>query len=162
MLKMPSPSLCMSMLAVVLALGGAGYSATGGNFILGQTNTASTQTALTAALNGRALQITNNSAAANATALGLSVAAGPPQITVNSSVKVANLNADRLDGLDSTAFARSSSEGWHYIGDLGEPPFENGWVNFDATTHAAALNPHASYRIDANGVVHVRGSVKSG
>jgi hypothetical protein len=104
----PSPSLVVSITALVVALGGAGYSATGGNFILGQANSASTQTALSASLNGRALQLTNTNAGGNAAALGLNVAAGHPPLSVNSAVKVANLNADKLDGLNSTQFPRTS------------------------------------------------------
>src|SRR4029079_7944250 len=92
------------MIALIVSLGGVGYSATGGNFILGRSNSASTQTALSASLNGRALQLTNTNAGGNATALGLNVAAGHPPFAVNSPVRVANLNADKLDGLDSTQF----------------------------------------------------------
>jgi hypothetical protein len=108
MSRRPSPSLVISMLALVVALGGAGYSATGGNFILGQGNIASTQTSLATipALNGRALQITNASTGANATALGLAVGPGRPPMIVNSAVKVTNLNADRIDGLDSAQLVR--------------------------------------------------------
>jgi hypothetical protein len=107
MRRYPSPSLVVSITALVVALGGAGYSATGGNFILGRANTASTPSTLTAHVNGRALQLTNQVAAANATALGLTVAPGRPPMMVNSPVKVVNLNADRLDGLDSTQLPRS-------------------------------------------------------
>jgi hypothetical protein len=104
----PSPSFVVSITALVVALGSAGYSATGGNFILGQANSASTQTALSASLNGRALQLTNTNTGGSAAALGLNVAAGHPPLAVNSAVKVANLNADKLDGLDSTQFPRTS------------------------------------------------------
>ena len=54
--RYPSPSLVVSITALVVALGGAGYSATGGNFILGQANKATTQTALSASLAGIALK----------------------------------------------------------------------------------------------------------
>jgi len=103
MLRHPSPSLVISMLSLVIALGSAGFSATGGNFILGQANTATTQSTLTSHLNNKTLQVTNQLGTANATALGLTVAAGRPPMTVNSVVKVVNLNADRLDGLDSAS-----------------------------------------------------------
>lgn len=43
-----------------------------------------------------------------ATALDLLVNSGKPPLAVNSSAKVASLNADLLDGKDSTAFLRSS------------------------------------------------------
>jgi hypothetical protein len=41
-------------------------------------------------------------------ALGLTVNSGKSPFTVNSSTKVTNLNADRLDGLDSSGFAQGA------------------------------------------------------
>lgn len=104
--KLPSPSLAISMVALVIALGGAGYSATGGNFILGQSNVASTETGLSATLSGRAARITNSSTSTAATALGLFVKPGRAPMTVNSATRVTNLNADLLDGINSNQFAR--------------------------------------------------------
>ena len=82
--------------------------ATGGNFILGQPNSASSTTSLTAPVAGKGLQVNNNSTGTGATALGLNVASGHAPLTVNSGTKVANLNADKLDGKDSTQFLSSS------------------------------------------------------
>ena len=48
--------------------------------------------------------VKNNNAGANDTALSLKVQAGEPPMKVNSSTMVANLNADKLDNLDSTDF----------------------------------------------------------
>jgi hypothetical protein len=95
-------------IALFVALGGTTYAATGGNFILGQANSASSTTSLTrtGANTGKGLQVTNTSTGAGATALGLNVASGHSPFTVNSGTKVANLNADRLDGFDSTGFIR--------------------------------------------------------
>lgn len=76
---------------LVIASSGA-YAATGGNFILGRSNSANATTTLT------------NSAG---TALALNAKSGTPALKVNSGTKVANLNGDKLDGLDSTAFARA-------------------------------------------------------
>ena len=99
-----------SLAALFVALGGTTYAATGGNFILGQSNSASSTTSLTrtGANAGKGLQVTNASTGAGATALGLNVAAGHPPFTVNSGAKVANLNADTLDGLTSTSFVSGS------------------------------------------------------
>ena len=44
----PSHGTVVAYLALFVALGGTTYAATGGNFILGKANTASTQTSLTA------------------------------------------------------------------------------------------------------------------
>jgi hypothetical protein len=74
--------------------------ANGGNFILGQTNAASAITSLAGAAGvaGPSLQIDNNSTDAAATALDLQVEAGKAPMTVNSETRVANLNADKVDG----------------------------------------------------------------
>jgi hypothetical protein len=124
----PSPSLVISCLALFIALGSAGYAATGGNFILGQANTATSQTSLSAGIANKALQVTNMNTGAGATALGLSVAGGKPPFTVNSGTKVANLNADRLDGADSSGFLRIATAAG---GDLSGP-FSNLQINADA------------------------------
>jgi hypothetical protein len=92
--------------ALFVALGGTTYAATGGNFILGQTNTASSTTSLSAGTTGPALKATNTS---TGTAGSFNVTAGHPPLSVNSSTKVTNLNADKLDGMDSTGFVSSSS-----------------------------------------------------
>jgi hypothetical protein len=93
----------MATIAVFMVLGGTTYAATGGNFILGNPNSASSTTSLSAPISGKkALQLTNTSTGTGATALGLNVASGHPPFTVNSGTKVANLNADKLDGIDST------------------------------------------------------------
>ena len=96
-------------LALFIALGGTTYAATGGNLILGKPNSASSTTSLSAPVTGRALQVSNTKTSAGATALGLNVASGHPPFTVNSGGKVANLNADKLDSLDSSAFFRGSN-----------------------------------------------------
>jgi hypothetical protein len=51
---------------------------------------------------GAPLALTNNSTATGATALKLTVKTGKAPFTVNTATKVANLNADKLDGIDST------------------------------------------------------------
>src|SRR5919201_4005566 len=94
----------ISTLALFLVLGGISYAASGQNFILGQSNLASSTTSLTrtGANAGKGLQVTNNSTTAGATALGLNVASGHAPFTVNSGTKVANLNADKVDGKDTS------------------------------------------------------------
>ena len=148
-----------SLAALFVALGGTTYAATGGNFILGQSNSASSTTSLTrtGANAGKGLQVTNNSTTAGATAVGLNVAAGHAPFTVNSGTKVANLNADKLDGLDSTAVAQNGSEAWHEVGGAGEPPFNSTgtctWGNFQLPNNTAA------FLRDRFGFVHLKGAV---
>jgi hypothetical protein len=99
----------ISTLALFLVLGGGTtLAATGGNFILGHANSANATTSLSAPIAGKGLQLTNTSTGAGATALGLNVASGHAPFTVNSGTKVANLNADKLDGMDATAFVPGS------------------------------------------------------
>jgi hypothetical protein len=102
--KRPSAAMVVACLALFIALGSAGYAANGGNFILGQANSATSATALTSNNPGRTLKLTQQSSASGATALGLNVPAGKPPFTVNSGTKVTNLNADKLDGIDSASF----------------------------------------------------------
>jgi hypothetical protein len=102
----PSPALVISVVALFVALGGVGMSATGDNFILGKPNSADQTTALSStATTGPALQVSNN---ANKPAARFITNAGVTPFTVDRSIKVANLNADWLDGLNSTQFLRNS------------------------------------------------------
>ena len=92
------------ILALVFGVAATAFGANGGNFILGQNNSASLLTRLTGNVNGAAMQVVNNNADANDTALKLSVEQGEAPMRVNSATKVARLNADRLDGKDFGAF----------------------------------------------------------
>ena len=97
-------------LAVVLALvfGAAttALGATGGNFILGQSNVANAITRLAGNVaGGPALQVTNNSTEPNSKALHLGVSEGKAPLTVNAAAgTVTNLSADELDGKDSADY----------------------------------------------------------
>jgi hypothetical protein len=107
------------MLALSVALGGTTYAATGGNFILGQSNSTTSTTGLSAGVTGPALRVTNTS---TGTAAGFNVSAGHPPFNVNSGTKVAKLNADLLDGADSSAFLPRSKVKWARVelnGTLG-------------------------------------------
>jgi hypothetical protein len=106
-MRRPTPALVIALIALFVALGGAGMAATGGNFILGKLNTADATSSLSAPVaGGSALNVSNLNTTAGSRALRLKVASGHSPFTVNSAVKVANLNADKLDGIDSTGFVR--------------------------------------------------------
>lgn len=163
--KRPSPSMGVALIALFIALGGTTYAATGGNFVLGQENTATTPSSLSAPVaGGKVLELTNTDSAAGSNALGLSVAAGKAPFTVNSSGKVMNLNADRLDGQDASRFALQAQERWHEIGTPGErqfqysPGFPPGnppeWKNY-----GNGFNTVAFYK-DSLGIVHLKGRVQ--
>jgi hypothetical protein len=86
--------------------------ATTSNFILGSTNRVDApSTVVNVKSNGTTnpvdaplLTLDNRSATANATPLSLIAAPGHSPFKVNTQAKVANLNADKLDGIDSTSF----------------------------------------------------------
>jgi FlaG/FlaF family flagellin (archaellin) len=102
-----TPPIVLSVAAILVTLAGTAYAATGGSFVLGKRNTADMTTALTAGQAGTAaLQVTNSAAAP---AASFAVSSGAP-ITVNRTGVVANLNADRLDSIDSKGFLRVHSE----------------------------------------------------
>jgi len=106
MFRLPSPSTAISITALVVALGSAGFAATGGNFILGTINNATNQSGIVAPVAGKQLLLNNTSTNPAATALGLTVKPGHPPMVVNSQTKVSQLNVDLLDDLDSTDFGR--------------------------------------------------------
>jgi hypothetical protein len=169
----PSPALIVALLSLFVALGGVGVAATGGNFILGQSNTATSTSSLSASVGGaKALQLSNTNTAAGSTALGLNVAPGHAPLSVNSGAKVTNLNADqldnhdstyflpktakaadadKLDGIDSTGFARAKKLTW-----TPAPLLSNQfttWVNYGPGWSTAA------YTKDPSGIVHLKGLV---
>lgn len=98
-----SPSMAVALLALFVSMGGVGYSATGGNFILGQSNDAANPTALSAPIDGPGLVVSNLSTGANSTALTLNTAAGHAPLKVQRTTKVTNLNADLLDDVNASA-----------------------------------------------------------
>ncbi len=82
-----------------MALAGTGVGAV---FNLGKLNQVGQMSQLVGFTNGPMLRIDNNGGGARATALDLRVEPGQPPMTVGSSAKVPNLNADKIDGKDST------------------------------------------------------------
>jgi hypothetical protein len=95
--------MAVALLALIGTLGGTGWAANGGAFILGVINGATQRTFLGANFNGSALQVNNISTSLADTELLLTAAAGHPPMKVNTITKVVNLNADYIDGLDSVA-----------------------------------------------------------
>ena len=83
-------------LVVIASIDYTASAATGHSFVLGKINKANKVTALKRTTAGPALKLSTTSTAA-------------APLAVNGRGKVANLNADLIDGLDSTAFARTSS-----------------------------------------------------
>ena len=99
------------VLALVFGVASVALSATGGNFILGKANEATTVSKLTASIAGPALTLVNQSTDAAATALNISVASGKAPLRVNAAAGTAtNLSADELDGKDASGFYAQGSK----------------------------------------------------
>lgn len=126
--RLPSPAMAVSLLALSIALGGTAYAATGGTFVLGGVNSASTSTTLTStSTTGPALAITNSGGKPAARFVSN---AGVPPIQVSNETKVPKLNADRLDGLDSTSFALASVASGHF--QALQPDANGAWDSYGA------------------------------
>lgn len=147
-------------LALVLGVASAALGANGGNFILGKSNTATLLTKLTGNVNGSAMQIINNNPGADDTALNLQVQSGESPMRVNSDRVVANLNADKLDGVDGAQVGqqmwavvnadggrRRSSSGVDYTGKYGDTPGHY-LVNFNRNVENCA---YVATTTDGNG-----------
>mgnify|MGYP003404322954 FL=1 len=52
--------------------------------------------------------------------------------------------------------ALAAGEAWHYVGEAGEPAFENSWAN------ASTGLPKLAFRIREVGVVDIQGTVDGG
>ena len=92
------------ILALVFGVATTALGANGNPFLLGKSNVATALSKLTGNVNGAAMQVVNSNAGADDTALSLSVQAGESPMRVNSPTKVANLNADKIDGKDFSDF----------------------------------------------------------
>ncbi len=103
-------ALVGGLVAAVVMLASSAFAGTGigAVFNLGRSNAVDAKSTLkgTAAKN---LQITNTG---TGSALGIKVGAGRAPIVVNSGAgKATNLNADKVDGLDASAFLQRTSRG---------------------------------------------------
>jgi hypothetical protein len=120
----PSPAMIVALLALSVALGGVGVAATGGNFILGQSNGAGDTTQLTSGVStGPTLSLSNTG---GRPAAKFTANSNVQPFSVGSATKVGNLNADRLDGEDSTNFLPSTglvTVSYSHLDFIGGSPF---------------------------------------
>ncbi len=99
------------VMALVIGAASAAWSATGGNFILGKGNAATTPTSLISTLadTAKSALIVQNKSGGAALDLKVGNAATPANdvapMKVNSTKKVAKLNADRIDDREASSFA---------------------------------------------------------
>jgi hypothetical protein len=100
------------VIALMVALVSSGTAAAVSYLVLGTTNTAGATTTLNSGVNGPVLQLTNTNTGGGTKVrgLGINVPAGRAPIKVSAGAgKATNLDADKLDGLDSTKFARGTN-----------------------------------------------------
>lgn len=90
-LRSPRHGTVVAYLAMFLALGGTASAATGGTFLLGQSNSESAKATLSSSAG---------------TPLALKAPSGAAPLQVNRKILVRNLNADYLAGLHASAFQR--------------------------------------------------------
>ena len=93
-LPLPGLAVALAFLALLVALTGTAVAATGGSFLLGKTNKAGATSILQNTGKGPALTLKTKN---------LHIA---PLSVNGNGTKVANLNADKLDGIDSPQFQR--------------------------------------------------------
>lgn len=91
--RRPAAATVISLVALFFAMSGTAVAATGGNFILGKSNTATSVSSL------------SNT---KGTALSLSATATAPALKVSNSVQVPNLNASELGGLPAQGFIQGN------------------------------------------------------
>ncbi len=138
LLKKSSP-VAWFLLGVLVAGGtGTAYAANGGTFRLGKSNSATTTTKLTNT-KGTALKIISK--------------AGTPPISVGSnSTKVPYLNADKLDGKDSTQFQPKLASTLTFE----DVTLATGW---SYGTFNCSPDPRPQVAKTPQGIVYMKGSV---
>jgi hypothetical protein len=111
----PSPAMLVALLALFVALGGAGIAATGGNFILGQQNAADATTDLQGAVGAPQFRVTNSNASGTAIRGRHTATTGAPP-GVQGDTASTSAGATGVYGLVSSASSAGDSngvEGWN-------------------------------------------------
>jgi hypothetical protein len=114
-------------LVVTASLDYAASAATGHAFVLGHLNKANRTTVLKRTTSGPALGLTTTSSAA-------------APLTVNGRGKVANLNADRIDGLDSSALVGVRAQVSRFVFDSTQLAHVGNVPKLAPGTYLATLN----------------------
>ena len=115
LLRKPSPAMIIALLALFVALGGAGVAATGGNFILGQQNTADKTSDLQGSVAGPQLRVTNSNDAGTAIRGRRSSTTGAQPAMQGDTASTA-AGATGVYGLSSSPSSAGDSngvEGWN-------------------------------------------------
>ena len=146
--------LALTVGVATTALAGTGV---GARLDLGKVNTVNAITKLVGSVAGPSLTIDNNSTNASATALDLQVEPGKAPMKVNSATQVANLNADKIDGQDSSAFMPASK---YHVNkpiavdtlvstavscDLEDLALSGGWAGKNNGTEVTTASPNGAH-----------------
>lgn len=155
-------------IAVAVALLSSSTAVAASYLVLSTSNTASRTTTLKSATNAAVLQLTNTNSTGGtyARGLGITVPSGRAPLTVNSTAgKATNLNADKLDGIDSSGFVRGPVQAWRELGATGNPALvclaDNVAAACEFHAFGFGFNSPAFYK-DPLGVVHLKGIVQAG
>ena len=143
--RRPSAALVVSLVALFVALSDSGNAARIVNVVLGKTNTATRPTGISAPTRRPVLAVTNTGRGA---AGSFTVKNNAPPFIVNSTTRVKKLNADLLDGLDSTSF-------WNIDGNAGTNPASNFIGTTDAQPLVVRTNGNEVLRVDTSGQVGI-------
>jgi hypothetical protein len=120
------------VLALLFGVASIALAGTGANgvFNLGVKNTVNVVTQLVSSAGagpaGPMLSVDNNSSATGATGLEILTEAGKPPMMVNRTTRVTNLNADRLDGKDSSQLLSKDT----YTNAVETTGLENSGIRF--------------------------------
>ena len=121
--------------ALIFGAAGAALGATGGNFILGKANAATTVSKLTASITGPALTLVNQSTDDAATALNINVSSGNSPLKVNAAAgTAANLSADELDGMDASELEPRGYAQVNHNGPALVPGSSKGVISVERTS----------------------------
>jgi hypothetical protein len=135
-LRRPTHAAIVAYAALFLALSGTAYAATGGTLILGNPNSANKTTSLTNTGSGAALRLVTHQGST-------------PPLAVSNGTKIANLNADMVDGVRASSLQPKLPSRLSFA----QLKLINGWEGncFNSGAPGIALDP--------SGVVHLRGGI---
>ena len=141
-------------LALVVIVAGTAAGTTGVMLHLNTANTGHATTTLSGNLT-KVLQVTNTAGAGvanpigvgvtstNGTPLALQGSTSRPPMTVNSGVRVPNLNADKLDGVDSTGFIKGPGSATSKVFTVPAGAQASRYVGWTALAYDCPATPSA-------------------
>jgi hypothetical protein len=149
-LRWPSPALLVSIIALVIACAGTATAAT--VLIRSSKQVAKGSINSSDLANGKGVKVADLTPAARSALKGK---AGPTGLT--GPVGLTGPAGPKGDTGGPGSPTLPPPEAFHEVGSVGQPAFENGWVNYGPTLYETT----AFYK-DPLGVVHLKGTVENG